>query len=97
MAVMGCVGGPALAQEPDVAFVTPSGNITCQMIAGDLRGVTCEMGTLTPSYPFPPPDCQLGWGAAFWIGETDAVGQLLCGGGTLKVSQFPATEVQVLP
>lgn len=93
MAVMAAIAGSAGAQEADVAFVTPSGNITCQMIAGDPRGVSCELGTLTPSYPIAPAECQLDWGAAFWIAEAGSTGQLLCGGGTFRTG----AEVQVLP
>ncbi len=81
-ALFALLATPALA-DVTLYFHSPSGNIHCLLTSGDYAGVRCDMVELTKSFPTPPADCDLDWGAAFAIGRNDPLGQVICHGDTI--------------
>ncbi|MEO8242831.1 MAG: DUF6636 domain-containing protein [bacterium] len=76
------LASPALADD-FIYFHTPSDNIHCMMVTGDYAAVRCDMIALTKSFPKRPADCDLDWGDAFEVGQSDRRGHVVCHGDTV--------------
>jgi hypothetical protein len=58
------LSGPAAASSTDVRFVSPSGNISCNINA---YVASCSIGSFSPSFTNPPSDCAGDWGNYFYL------------------------------
>ena len=73
---------PAVADE-FTFFQSPTGNIGCLAIVGEISEIRCDLRQLTASFTRRPADCDLDWGDSFAIGANDRKGSLVCHGDTV--------------
>ncbi|MFM2356194.1 MAG: hypothetical protein RLZZ528_1930 [Pseudomonadota bacterium] len=78
-----CAAGAAAAQE-EVWFRSPTGNIHCAIIGGDWTTARCDLRQFSPSFPNPPPDCELDWGYGFEVAITGPAAPI-CAGDTVQM------------
>lgn len=65
-------------------FHTPSGNIKCDILAGDAITAMCQISGYTPSFP-KPADCRGNYGDVFIIEHTGKA-YLPCGASVLNAN-----------
>ena len=78
-------GGPV--RELDY-FQSPSGNIACAVLDGELR---CDVGDYTFTPPERPADCPLAWGHAIVLGPTGPA-HFGCAGDTVLNADVPVLD-----
>jgi len=71
------LAAPAAGAAEDLAFRTPSGNITCLHQSGDFSIIRCDLAEFTPSFAETPDWCDWDYGHAFSLTDLDR-GLVLC-------------------
>jgi len=88
LAVGAALADACIAQEPGLAFRTPSNNIHCQadppINPGEATVLRCDVMQRDNPDPPRPKDCEYDWGIAFYVEDRDAPAQRMCAGDTVK-------------
>lgn len=72
--------------EEFAGFKSPTGNIFCMIFEGNLR---CDLLQNEAKLPPHPKDCDLDWGNAFGVGQSNQKAERVCAGDSVANPRYP--------